>query len=250
MPTWTATPEDYEGRAGFVAELAGPVRALLGPVDGLRVLDLGCGDGRVTAALAAQGADVLGVDADAAMVERTAARGVEAQVADARTLDGVDGPFDAVFSNAVLHWVDDPDAVARAVAGVLRPGGVFVAEQGGHGNVAAVRVALRAALDGHGLAGVAVPSWSFPTADAAAATLEDAGFTVETVELVPRPTPVPAGAAAWLDTFAAGIAPACGDAWGPVRDEAVARLAPVLRDTTGAWTLDYVRLRWRASLAV
>lgn len=248
MPTWTARPEDYAADAGFVPRLAGPALKLLGDVAGQRVLDLGCGEGSVTAQLRDAGADVLGVDADPGMVAATAARGLEARVADARDLAGVDGPFDAVFSSAVLHWVPQADRVAAAVARVLRPGGRLVVEQGGHGNVAAVLVALRAALDDHGLAHVATPDWSFPTVDEASAVLVTSGFEVRHAALVARPTALAAGMAAWLRTFTTGIAPACGGRYDDVVAAAVTRLAPVLQDTTGAWTADYVRLRYHAVL--
>lgn len=242
-PTWTAAPEAYAAEAGFVSALAGPVLELLGAVRGERVLDLGCGEGTLTAQLVEAGVDVLGVDSDPAMVAATAARGVPALVADAQGLAGVDGPFDAVVSNAVLHWVTDPDAVAGAVARVLRPGGRLAAEWGGHGNVAAVRVALRAALDAGGLDDVAVPAWWFPTRDEASQVLSCAGLVVDHTQLVPRPTHVPGGASAWLRTFVGALEPVCAGRFDAVVADAAARVEAVLADRDGAFSADYVRVR-------
>lgn len=241
--TWTASPRHYRTAGAYVPALAGEIRDWLAARPGERVLDLGCGDGTIAAQLVSAGIDVLAVDADAAMVRATRRRGVPALVADAATLADVDGPFDAVLSNAVLHWVDDHVAVARAVRRVLRPGGRLAVELGGHGNVAAVRVALRAALDAAGHHAVALPGWRFPTPAAFAADLADGGLVVDRIELSPRPTPVPAGLTGWLELFAAPVAHAVGDAWADVRRHA-ARLAELaLRQPDGTWTLDYVRLR-------
>lgn len=242
-PTWTAAPQDYATEAGFVSALAGPVLGLLGDVAGQRVLDLGCGEGTIAAGLVDAGADVLAVDSDPAMVAATAARGVPARVADAQGLQGVEGPFDAVVSNAVLHWVSDPAAAAAAIARVLRPGGRLAAEWGGHGNVAAVRVALRAALDAADLPAVDVPDWWFPTPAEATAVLTGAGLVVEQAELVPRPTHVPGGAGAWLRTFVGAIEPACEGRFDTVVADAAARVGAVLSDRDGAFSADYVRVR-------
>lgn len=242
-PTWTAAPAAYAAEAGFVSALAGPVLALLGEVAGQRVLDLGCGEGTLAALLVGSGADVLAVDSDPAMVDATTARGVPARLADAQGLAGVDGPFDAVVSNAVLHWVSDPDAAAAGIARVLRPGGRLAAEWGGHGNVAAVRVALRAALDAAGLEQVGVPDWWFPTTHEATTVLERAGLVVDHAELVPRPTHVPGGAGAWLRTFVGALEPACEGRFDAVVADAAARAAAVLADRDGAFGADYVRVR-------
>jgi len=242
-PTWTAAPDAYAAEAGYVSALAGPVLALLGDVGDQRVLDLGCGEGTLAALMVEAGADVLAVDSDPAMVAATAARGVSAQRADAQDLAGVDGPFDAVVTNAVLHWVSDPAAAADAIARVLRPGGRLAAEWGGHGNVAAVRVALRAALDAAGLAQVPVPAWWFPTPAEAAAVLTTAGLVVDRAELVPRPTHVPGGATAWLRTFVGALEPACDGRFDAVVVDAAARVEAVLSDRDAAFSADYVRVR-------
>lgn len=256
MSAVLATTEDHWNAAAygrdvrFVSDLGAPLVALLAPAPGMRVLDLGCGDGALTRAIAETGAEVTGVDASADMVAAARALGIEAHVVDGHGLGGwaaSQAPFDAVFSNAALHWMRDPAAVFRGVAAALRPGGRLVAEQGGHGNVAAICTALSAAMAEVGAAWSTRDLWSFPTPAEQQARLEAAGFAVERIALIPRPTPVPAGMRAWLNIFApgivAGLAPATREA---VLDRAAALLAPALRDEAGAWTADYMRLRFVA----
>jgi SAM-dependent methyltransferase len=236
----------YATNARFVAELATPVVELLAPRPGERILDLGCGDGALTGQLAALGCAVVGVDGDRAMVEAARARGLDVRLMDGQALS-FEAEFDAVFSNAALHWMRGPDAVIAGVRRALRPRGRFVGEFGGHGNVAAITVALMAVLAGRGADGIGAIPWYFPTAEAYARKLESHGFAVERSELIPRPTPLPTDMAGWLDTFADPFfsrLPAPQRA--AARDEAVALLAPCLRDERGRWTADYVRLRFAA----
>ncbi|PKP67306.1 MAG: SAM-dependent methyltransferase, partial [Alphaproteobacteria bacterium HGW-Alphaproteobacteria-8] len=203
---WSAAR--YAANARFVSDLGAPVLALLAPQPGERILDLGCGDGALTARLVDAGAEVLGVDASADMVAAAQARGVNAIVGRGEALDAAipaGQGFDAVFSNAALHWMTEPDAVIAGVARRLRQGGRFVAEFGGHGNVAAIRVALIAALESAGVVTDLAEIWYFPTPDEHAARLRAAGFTVTEIALIPRPTPVAAGVAAWFETLAAPV---------------------------------------------
>jgi SAM-dependent methyltransferase len=242
---WQA--ERYAEHARFVAELGMPVVELLAPEGGERVLDLGCGDGVLTAKLAELGCAVVGVDAGPDMVRSARARGVDARLADGHSL-AFEREFDAVFSNAALHWMSaDPDRVIAGVARALRPGGRFVAEMGGHGNVAAITVALVAALNRRGLDGAAAIPWYFPTAQEYRARLERQGFVVRRMELLPRPTPLPTGMAPWLDTFAEPFLkqlPAAEHA--SLKADVVELLRPALCDGAGRWTADYVRLRFAA----
>ncbi|MBW8726144.1 MAG: methyltransferase domain-containing protein [Inquilinus limosus] len=245
--TWSA--EGYARNARFVADLGQPVLELLAPRPGERILDLGCGDGALTVKLVAAGATVVGADASAELVAAARALGLDARIADGQAL-AFDAEFDAVFSNAALHWMRQPDAVIAGVRRALKPGGRFVGEFGGHGNVAAIVTALVAALNAHGLDGAARVPWFFPTPAEYAAKLEAQGFRVDSIALVPRPTPLPTGMRGWLDTFANPLLDGIDTAArGPILDEVQALLAPSLRDQAGNWTADYVRLRFAATLA-
>lgn len=250
LPTTSAdqrwNPDQYARNARFVADLAGPVLELLAPHAGERILDLGCGDGVLTARLAASGCDVVGVDSSAAQVAAARARGVRAECQDGAALAFV-GQFDAVFSNAALHWMRDPDAVIAGVHRALVPGGRFVGEFGGHGGLAQIRAALRSALAARGRDEAALCPWYFPTAADYRARLEAGGFTAIAVDLIPRPTPLPGDITAWLETFAQvylnALPPESRPAFiAEVQD----RLQPVLQDRDGLWTADYVRLRFAA----
>ncbi len=244
--TQTWDPALYAHNARFVADLGMPVVELLAPQPGERVLDLGCGDGALTAKLVALGCDVIGVDASAAQVAAARALGVEARVLDGHALD-YDAELDAVFSNATLHWLKRPDEVIRGVFRALRPGGRFVAELGGHGCVATVCSALVEALDRRGIDGAARIPWYFPTVEDYGERLARGGFSVSSIKLFPRPTPLPGDITGWIATFAesftGALPPGSRDAYvAEVRE----RLRPLLSDDGGRWTADYVRLRFVA----
>lgn len=243
--SWSA--DDYARHARFVADLGAPVLDLLAPRPGERVLDLGCGDGALTERIAAAGADVVGCDASPELLAAAAARGLQVRHVDGHSLP-FEAEFDAVFSNAALHWMSrDPGAVAAGVRRALRPGGRFVGEFGGHGNVAAVITALIAVLDRRGVDGAAAFPWYFPTAAEYQALLEAHGFAVESTALLPRPTPLPTGMTGWLTTFGAPFVRALPEGErGAALAEAERLMAPSLRDEGGRWTADYVRLRFAA----
>ena len=245
---WQA--ERYARNARFVADLGQPVVELLAPEPGERILDLGCGDGALTRKLAELGCDVVGVDAGPDMIRVARELGLDAHVVDGHEL-AFEREFDAVFSNAALHWMKrDPDAVVAGVARALKPGGRFVGEFGGRGNVAAIVTALLAVLARRDLDGMRAHPWYFPTPAAYRKRLEAHGFRVESIDLIPRPTPLPTGMSAWLDTFGEPMLKLLPESERPaVKEEAVELLAPALRDEAGNWTADYVRLRFRAVLA-
>jgi trans-aconitate methyltransferase len=238
---WDAA--DYAGNAGFVPDLGSIVLGWLDPKPGERILDLGCGDGALTARLVAAGAAVIGVDSSEALLREARGRGLDVRLMDAQALD-FDAAFDAVFSNAALHWMPRAEAVLGGVARGLVPGGRFVAEFGGHGNVAAIVTALRAVAKMQALDPGLAAGWFYPTAEEYRALLEARGFTVERIELVPRPTPLPTGLRGWLRTFRRPYLDAMpAEQREAVLDELESLLAPALRDQSGRWTADYVRLR-------
>ena len=245
--SWSA--EGYARNARFVADLGQPVLELLAPRPGERILDLGCGDGALTAKLVAAGADVVGADASAELVAAARALGLDARIADGQAL-AFDAEFDAVFSNAALHWMRQPDAVIAGVRRALKPGGRFVGEFGGHGNVAAIVTALVAALNARGLDGAARMPWFFPTPAEYAAKLEAQGFRGRQH----RPGAAADAAAHRHARLARHLRqPAArrrrGAARAAILDEVEALLAPSLRDQSGNWSADYVRLRFAATLA-
>lgn len=245
--TQTWDPKAYEKNGSFVHGLAGGVLEWLDAKPGEQILDLGCGDGQLTQRIAATGANVRGADASPQMVKSARARGIAAVVAQAEEMPFIENEFDAVFSNAALHWVRDQDSMMEQVHRVLKPGCRFVAEMGGHGNVAAIRVAFLAVLSRHGLASRELEENYYPTPDEYTRRLTQHGFTVERMELIPRPTPLGDDMGAWFRTFRHGVLESLPeDKRESVVEETVALLAPALRDRDGAWTGDYVRLRFIA----
>jgi SAM-dependent methyltransferase len=241
-------PHLYGVNGAFVHQMAGGVLEWLAPRDGEAILDLGCGDGQLTQRIAASGARVVGVDASAEMAEAARARGVQASVADAAALPFEDAAFDAVFSNAVLHWVRDQDGMMGEVRRVLRPGGRFVAEMGGHGNIAAIHVALKAVLARHGYEEREMGVNYYPTAEAYTRRLERHGFRIAQMALIPRPTPLPGGMEGWLRTFRSGVIDGLpAQLRATVVEETAKLLASALRDEDGNWIADYVRLRFVAT---
>jgi trans-aconitate methyltransferase len=244
--TQSWNPTNYAEIGAFVPALGAGVLEWLAPKPGERILDLGCGDGQLTAKIVAAGAEVVGVDASPAMVEGALAKGIDARVCNAEALP-FNSEFDAVFSNAALHWVRDQDAMLAGVKRALKPGGRFVAEMGGHGNVAAILVALTAVLERHGYADLEDGVNYYPAPQSYTARLAAHGFSVEEMQLIPRPTPLPAGMKAWLNTFRKGVLDAVPEALRQtVIDETVALLKPALCDEEGNWTADYIRLRFIA----
>src|SRR5918994_135203 len=187
---WDA--DRYQRQFGFVSGLAGDLVELLGPRPGEVVLDLGCGTGELAASIQGRGARVWALDSDPAMVAAAPRRlgDAPARLAAGRAFS-LPEPVDAVFSNAALHWMPRPAEVIGRVRAALRPGGRFVAELGGAGNIDAILEALGAAMAEAGLPAPACP-WYFPTPGQYATLLEAGGVPGGPVEHLPRPTP-PAG---------------------------------------------------------
>jgi trans-aconitate methyltransferase len=243
--TWD--PERYARNARFVADLGAPVVDLLAPCAGERILDLGCGDGVLTAKLATMGCHVIGVDSSELQIDAARKLGLDVRVMSGEALD-FDGEFDAVFSNAALHWMSNPARVIAGVRRALKPQGRFVAEFGGYGCVARIRKALVEALNRRGINGEAASPWYFPTVEDYSQQLTRGGFVVSYIALIPRPTPLPGDVAGWLETFAESFTSTLPAAERPAYIAEVREaLRPELCDAEGKWTADYVRLRFSAN---
>jgi len=241
--TWS--PVTYDEHARFVSDLAGEVLGWLAPRAGERILDLGCGDGVLSEQLQTMGCRVIGVDASPGMIAAARGRGLDARLADAHEL-AFDGEFDAVFSNAALHWMTKPGKVLDGVAKALVPDGRFVAEFGGHGNVAAITTAMRAVAKSRGGDQNLAGPWFFPSVDDYRRLLEQKRFIVKRIGLFPRPTLLKTGMKSWLKLFRKPFFEQFGDAMDEAVGEAEALLKPSLCDAGGRWTADYVRLRVEA----
>jgi len=236
----------YARNASFVAELGRSLLSWLTVPETARLLDLGCGDGALTAELVQRGHSVVAIDASASMVEAARARGIDAHVMDGHHITLPKASFDVVFSNATLHWLTRPREALEGVFATLKPGGEFVAEMGGHGNTRTVLAAIVAELEAHGATGTKSP-WYFPTPAEYATELERAGFRVEQLAYFDRPTTLPGDVTQWLDMFGGTFLSQMPDERrGALLDAVRTRLRPTLQQPDGTWVLDYVRLRFRA----
>lgn len=244
--TWNA--DQYSHHAPFVATYGEQVLALLGPVEGQRILDLGCGDGFLTEQIQASGADVHGVDASASMIRAAQKRGLSAEVASGEALNFVD-EFDAVFSNAALHWMKNSAEVISGVHRALKPKGRFVGEFGGEGNVEALVNAMKAVFRHHRDFGEFVNPWYFPSVSEYQSALENQGFLVDYIELIPRPTPLESGIVHWLNIFSNGITGHLSPSQISRFLTEVEELLKPVQFVNNQWMADYVRLRFSATKA-
>lgn len=215
----------------------------LSPRAGERILDVGCGTGQLTAEIARSGARVVGLDNSADMLAEARKNYPDLSfvLGDAASFHFSE-PFDAVFSNAALHWVKDADGAIESIAKVLHQGGRFVAELGGKGNNATVRAALRAVL---GPGTDEQSTWYYPSVGEYTALLERHGLEVGAANLFDRPTPLEGedGLENWLRMFTQSYL----RQFSPERvDDIVRQLVEHLRPALyhgGIWTVDYRRLR-------
>jgi trans-aconitate 2-methyltransferase len=241
--------ELYEARHSFVWKFGEDVLTLLKPQPGERILDLGCGPGQLTGKIAGLGAEVTGLDASPEMIGQARQNfpQLDFVLQDAAAMQ-FEQDFDAVFSNAALHWMLDAGGVAKAIARALRKGGRLIAEMGGKGNIQQIERAIQAVVLRYCGDGIPASRTYFPSIGEYANLLEANGLEVRMAQLFDRPTPLEGedGMATWIKQFK----------WfyfeplpGPQREKALAEvveeLRPALRQADG-WYADYRRLRIHA----
>ena len=233
---WDAA--DYARVGGFVPALGQAALELLDPQRGEAILDVGCGDGTLTQAILERGASVVGIDNSLSMVGAARARGLDARLMDAAQLKFGEA-FDAVFSNATLHWVLDKERAARAIWFALKAGGRFAGEMGGEGNLAVLRQALDDELVMRGFGPPTFAANWYPSVDEFVALYESVGFRDIDARLIERPTPLEHGVAAWVLTFRAGWLNRAG-----VPEGERQTIADAVAARVGTNIADYVRLRF------
>ena len=241
-------PDTYSKNARFVSDLGEPLLTLLDAKPGEMILDLGCGDGALAEKITGAASSVIGVDSSLAFLKAAHARGLTVALMDAQQLS-LKRQFDAVFSNAAIHWMKRPELVVAGVANCLKSGGRFVGEFGGKGNVETIRAALHTALRKRGIDPWSVDPWYYPSAEEYSELLTQFGFTPGYIDLIPRPTKLPGDIRGWLDVFAQPFTNALTSTEkSNFLNEVRNRLDTALRKPDGSWYADYVRLRFKAEL--
>jgi trans-aconitate methyltransferase len=239
-------PSLYDTRHNYVTRYGEDLLELLSAQSGERILDLGCGTGHLAHTIAESGAHVVGLDSATSMIEqaRAAYPDVEFVVGDGANFY-FDQPFDAVFSNAALHWIPAAEQVAACIWRALKPGGRFVAEFGGKDNVRAVLSAIRDTLESLSYTELASPYWYFPSLGEYATLLETQGYRVTFAAHFDRPTAVEGedGARSWLQMYANKILNGLpADLHETFYTQVEDRLRPT-QYQDGTWYVDYRRLR-------
>ena len=244
--SWNATL--YDDKHNFVFKYGEDVVKLLAPEKGERILDLGCGTGHLTHLIAQAGARVIGIDNSPSMIERANAAYPDL---DFRVMSATDfhfpAPFDAVFSNAVLHWVLDKESAVDQIAQSLRPGGRLVLEMGGKGNAEEIVVATRKVLTRHGhYSNAAIQLWYFPSLSEYTMLLEKKGFRVRFAAHFDRPTELQDtenGVKEWVKMF-------CNAFFNNIPDTEVDTILEEIQEAVkptnyrnGSWYGNYKRLR-------
>lgn len=244
--TTTWNPASYAKNARFVSDLGEPLLALLDGQPGETILDLGCGDGALTEKIVAAGCTVYGCDASLAQLKATRQRATHVFVMDGQRL-GLKRRFDAVFTNAALHWMKQAEKVVEGVATALKNGGRFVGEFGGKGNVETIRQALHDSLRKRGIDPWSVDPWYYAAPQEYNELLARHGFTVDYIELISRPTKLPGDILGWLEVFAQPFSKAVTESQrAEFLNEVREQLHSKLHNPDGSWYADYVRLRFKA----
>ncbi|MDR6227185.1 methyltransferase domain-containing protein [Desmospora profundinema] len=237
----------YDDKIYFVSHMGKGVVDLLHPQPGERILDIGCGTGDLTFEIAQSGALPVGIDLAPSMIETAKRKHPDIPFAVKNMVHyQTSEPFDAVFSNAALHWVKQASQAVEAVWRALRPGGRFVAEFGGKDNVAAIMRGIGNGLAPYGLSASDRNPWYFPSIGEYSTLLEKQGFRVTYAIHFDRPTPLPDGTDGlrhWLDMFAddffSDLSPSDReDLYHVIQEDVEAEL---MKD--GTWYADYRRIR-------
>lgn len=246
MPENTWNTSLYDQKHAFVFEFGKGLVSLLDPQPGERILDIGCGTGHLASEIAERGAHVVGIDSSPAMIEaaRQAYPDLTFQVEDAQSFSFAE-PFDAIFSNATLHWINEPEKAVKCIAAALKPGGRLVAEFGGKGNVATIVTAAQHAIEE--IEGDWVESgWYFPSIGEYASLLETHGFETQSALLYDRPTRLEEGEQGlrnWLLMFGEHILENVDD---DIKQRVIQQVEERTRPKLfkdGYWFADYRRLR-------
>lgn len=241
-------PKSYDSKLAFVSEYGKNLIQLLGPKKHERILDLGCGTGDLTHQISQSGAIVTGIDYSPAMIEAAQTKYPELsfQVSNGENF-AVNLAYDAVFSNAALHWMKDAKAVIHSVHTALKTGGRFVAEFGGKGNVHTIIQAIYEVMERefHLVASELNP-WYFPSIGEYTSLLEAQGFKVEYARLYERPTRLTDGEEGlthWLANFGGDFFSRFSESEQmDINRRVQDKLKPLLRRKDGSFYADYVRL--------
>ncbi|WP_035899270.1 class I SAM-dependent methyltransferase [Leeuwenhoekiella sp. MAR_2009_132] len=238
----------YRKKHGFVFDYGKDLISMLNPKAGERILDFGCGTGELTAEIAQSGAELVGIDASAAMIEAAQEQFKAIKFIQARGESFIDTvQYDAIFSNATLHWILNPEAAISAMYSNLKPGGRLLLEMGGKGNVAIIIDTLQDVLEENGYVKQSkTVNWYFPKLGTYSYFLEKNGFKVTFAHLYDRPTQLndpETGIIDWLTMFA-------GKYFADITENEVTDIRRTVQDRVrdklyrdGHFYADYKRLR-------
>ncbi|KIY42903.1 cyclopropane-fatty-acyl-phospholipid synthase [Fistulina hepatica ATCC 64428] len=242
---WSAAMYNHAASFVYSQKFTSSVLDLLAAKSGERIFDFGCGFGELTSELET-------------LIEKAKENGLKhVFVGDIQALDIPQDlenvRFDAVFSNAALHWCkQNLRGVLDSVKRVLRPGGRFACEMGGHMNCIGEYGALHHVLRTRGYDPITRDPWYFPSVEEYNKLLVSAGFEVKQITLTPRVTPLVAGLSGWLRTFVRHSF--LRDIPDEEADAILAEAEDICRidcqDGHGAWQMMYVRLRFLAVCSV